>query len=390
MKKICVITGTRAEYGLLRPLVKKIHDDSELKLQLVATGMHLSPEFGLTYREIEEDGFIIDEKVEILLSSDTSTGISKSMGLAMIGFADALQRLQPDMIVVLGDRYEIFAAASAAMIHKIPIAHIHGGETTEGAFDEAMRHAITKMSYLHFTSTEAYRKRVIQLGENPDRVFNTGALGIENIKVLNLLGKNELEHSIQFKIEDPTALVTFHPVTLENHTAQVQFQELLNALDKAENLRIIFTKANADTEGRVINGMIDNYVEQTKHKSIAFTSLGQLRYLSVLKYVNLVIGNSSSGIVEAPSFHVPTINIGDRQKGRIQAQTVINCLPEKAEIYNAIHLGLSAEFNEAIRDVMNPYGDGDVSIKIIKEIKKVFQKNDINIKKKFFDIEFCG
>ena len=386
MKKICVITGTRAEYGLLRPLIKKIKEDPDLKLQIIATGMHLSPEFGLTYKEIEEDGFTIDEKIEILLSSDTASGIAKSMGLAMIGFADALQRLKPDMAVVLGDRYEIFAATSTAMILRIPIAHIHGGETTEGLIDEAIRHSITKMSYLHFTSTEEYRQRVIQLGENPARVFNTGAIGIESIRELPLLTKTQLEESIDFKIDKNTALVTFHPVTLEESTSRKQFQALVDALDTRENLKIIFTKANADTDGRVINQMIDDYVLANREKACAFTSLGQLRYLSALQYVDIVVGNSSSGIVEVPSFNIPTVNIGDRQKGRIQAETTINCKPVEEDIREAINLGLSNEFKNKIKDCKNPYGEGQVTDIIMREIKSVLEKGKVDIKKNFYDL----
>ncbi|WP_352418295.1 UDP-N-acetylglucosamine 2-epimerase [Proteiniborus sp.] len=385
MKKICIVTGTRAEYGLLRPLMKKINEDSELELQIIATGMHLSPEFGLTYKEIEENGYEIDEKVEILLSSDTAVGISKSMGLALIGFADAFERLKPDMVVLLGDRYEIFAAASTASIARIPIAHIHGGETTEGALDEALRHSITKMSYLHFTSTEEYKKRVIQLGESPDRVFNVGAIGIESIKELNLMGKEELEGSIGFDFGEKTALVTYHPVTLENCTSNEQFHELLNALNRFSSLKIIFTKANSDTDGRIINSMIDDYVKCNKNKSIAFVSMGQQRYLSAMKYVDLVIGNSSSGIIEAPSFKVPTINIGDRQRGRIQGENVINCEPVENEIYKAIELGLSDSFKEKLRNIKSPYGEGKVTEKVL-HIIKIFLRQEINLKKSFYDL----
>lgn len=385
MKKICVVTGTRAEYGLLRPLIKRIKEDNDLQLQLVATGMHLSPEFGLTYKEIEEDGFIIDEKVEILLSSDTAVGISKSMGLAMIGFADIFERLKPDMLVILGDRYEIFAATSAAMTARIPIAHIHGGETTEGAIDEVMRHSITKMSYLHFTSTEEYRKRVIQLGEEPSRVFNVGAIGIESIKTLYLLDKKELEESIKFKFGEKTALITFHPVTLEDDTSKKQFKDLLNVLDRFPNLKLIFTKANSDTNGRIINYMIDEYVNENKNRAISFTSMGQLRYLSAMRYSDIVIGNSSSGIIETPTFKVPTINIGDRQKGRIQAGNIINCKPIEKAIYKSIELGLSDSFEKKIENVKNPYGEGNVTEGILHIIKDFTGKN-INLKKKFYDL----
>ncbi len=384
MKKLCVITGTRAEYGLLRPLVKKINGEDKIQLQLIATGMHLSPEFGLTYKEIELDGFIIDEKIEMLLSSDTPVGISKSMGLAMIGFADAFKKLKPDMVVVLGDRYEIFAAASAATVARIPIAHLHGGETTEGAFDEAFRHAITKMSYLHFTSTEQYRKRVIQLGENPERVFCVGAIGIESIKQLRLLDKNQLEKDLKFTFDKMTALVTFHPVTLEESTSGQQFKELLNALNRFRDMKIIFTKANSDTDGKIINYMIDDYVKNNNDKSIAFTSMGQLRYLSAMNYLDLVIGNSSSGIIEAPSFRIPTVNIGDRQKGRIQGETVINCEPVECEIIKAIELGLSSKFKERVKNVENPYGDGNVTEKVLNILKEYLSK-DIMLKKTFYD-----
>lgn len=387
-KNICIITGTRAEYGLLCPLIKKINEDDQFNLQLVVTGMHLSPEFGLTYKQIEEDGYKIDEKVEILLSSDTSIGISKSMGLAMISFSEVFDRLKPDMVVVLGDRYEIFSAVSVASISRIPVCHLHGGETTEGAFDENLRHSITKMSYLHFTSTEEYRKRVIQLGESPDRVFNVGAIGIENIKKMNLLSKEKLERSINFKLDKKYAVVTFHPVTLENNTAKSQFKELLLALDKIKDLKVIFTKANSDTDGRIINNMIDEFVLTDKERFISFTSMGSLRYLSAIKYSDIVIGNSSSGIVEVPSFNKPTINIGDRQKGRIQAKSIINCKPVKNDIEKAIERALSDEFLENIKDVKNPYGDGNVSDKVIEKIKYFLENDKINLKKKFYDLEF--
>lgn len=384
MKKVCVITGTRAEYGLLKPLIKRMNEQKNLIIQIVATGMHLSPEFGLTYKEIESDGYKIDEKIEILLSSDTAIGISKSMGLAMISFSECFDRLQPDLIVVLGDRFEIFAAVSAATVAKIPVAHLHGGETTEGAFDEAFRHSITKMSYLHFTSTEEYRNRVIQLGEHPSRVFNVGAIGIENIKTLNLLSKRELEESINFKLGKHFALVTFHPVTLEEGTSEEQFRNLLEALDKFNELKIIFTKANADTDGRIINKMIDSFVEQNNERAIAFTSMGQLRYLSAMKYASLVIGNSSSGILEAPTFKVPTIDIGDRQRGRVQPNTVFNCKPIKEDIIVTIENVLKNQ--RFLEDNTNPYGDGEVSIKIVNVIKEFLEKGKISLKKSFYDL----
>ena len=381
-RKVCVITGTRAEYGLLYWLLKEIQNDKELELQLIVTGMHLSPEFGLTYKEIEKE-FKINKKIEMLLSSDTPVGISKSMGLAQISFAEAYAELKPDILIVLGDRYEIFSCVSAAMIAQIPIAHLHGGETTEGAFDESIRHSITKMSHLHFTAADEYKNRVIQLGENPSRVFNDGGLGIENIKRLKLLTKEEFEKSIDFKLNKKNILVTFHPVTLESSTAQEQFQELLNAVDELKDTNIIFTKANSDTDGRVINQMIDEYVVKNAHKSIGFTSLGQLRYLSALQYVDAMVGNSSSGLTEAPSFRIATINIGDRQKGRIKADSIIDCEPRKASITKVFEDIYTKNFQNALKIVNNTYGDGCASKKVIEEIKKVDLDNIL--KKPFYD-----
>jgi GDP/UDP-N,N'-diacetylbacillosamine 2-epimerase (hydrolysing) len=384
MKKICVVTGTRAEYGLLYWLMKEIEADKELQLQLIVTGMHLSPEFGLTYKEIEKE-FKIDKKIEMLLSSDTSIGISKSMGLAQISFAEAYEELKPDIVIVLGDRYEIFSAASAAMIGKIPIAHLHGGETTEGAFDESIRHSITKMSHLHFTATDEYKNRVIQLGEHPNRVFNVGGMGIENIKRLKLLTKEEFEKSIDFKLNKKNILVTFHPVTLEKSTAKEQFQELLDAIYELKDTNIIFTKANSDTDGRVINQMIDEYVAKNSDKSVVFVSLGQLRYLSALQFVDAMVGNSSSGLTEAPSFKIGTINIGDRQKGRIKADSVIDCEPNKSSIQQAFLKLYSKEFQELLRGVKNLYGEGCASTKIIEVIKKVHLENIL--KKSFYNLK---
>lgn len=383
MRKICVVTGTRAEYGLLYWLMKEIQSDEAMELQVIVTGMHLSPEFGLTYREIEKD-FSINRKIEMLLSSDTHIGISKSMGLAQISFAEAYDELSPDMVVLLGDRYEIFSAASAAMIAGIPIAHIHGGETTEGAFDEAIRHSITKMSHLHFTGTESYRRRVIQLGEDPDRVFNFGAPGLDNIYNLNLLSKDEFEKSIGFKLNKKNLLVTFHPVTLERSTAGDQFKNLLSALDSLSDTHIIFTKANADTDGRIINSMIDSYASANPSKAIAFTSLGQLRYLSALQYVDAVVGNSSSGLTEAPSFKIGTINIGDRQKGRIKANSVFDCAPDRDAISNALRHLYSREYQQRIHGTENPYGTGGAS----KKIAEVLRSNPVNhlLKKRFHDL----
>jgi GDP/UDP-N,N'-diacetylbacillosamine 2-epimerase (hydrolysing) len=382
-RKICVVTGTRAEYGLLYWLMKEIDADKDLKLQIIATGMHLSKEFGNTYQQIEKDSFTIDKKVDISLSSDTELAISKSMGLGMIGFSDAFNELKPDLIVVLGDRFEIFSAVSAAMIAKIPVAHLHGGETTEGAFDESIRHSITKMSHLHFAATNEYRDRIIQLGEQPNRVFNVGGLGIDNINRLKLLAKSDFEKDIDFELGEKNILVTFHPVTLENFSAKLQFQELLNFIDGLKNTRIIFTKANSDTGGRIINSMIDAYV--SKHdNTVAFISMGQLNYLSALQFMNAVVGNSSSGLLEVPSFNIVTIDIGDRQKGRIKADSVINCLPTQESIGSAFYKSCSEDFKNIVDNTKNPYGNGGAS-KIVVDIIKDYDLNGI-LKKTFYDL----
>jgi len=382
--KLCVVTGTRAEYGLLYWLMKEIQADPDLHLQLVVTGMHLSPEFGLTHKEIEKE-FTINKKIEMLLSSDTEIGISKSIGLAQISFAEAFEELNPDMIVLLGDRYEVFAAASAAMIARIPIAHLHGGETTEGAFDEAIRHSITKMSHLHFTASDKYRNRVIQLGEHPDRVFNVGGMGVENIQRLPLLSRSEFEKSIGFHLSEKNLLITFHPATLEDATAEAQFLHLLQVLDSLGGTSLIFTKANSDTNGRIINKMIDDFCMVNSHKSVGFASLGQLRYLSALQYVDAVVGNSSSGIAEAPSFKIGTVNIGDRQKGRIKAPSVIDCEPSEEGIRQAFQKLYSPEFKKCLSNVKNPYGDGCPSKRIIETIKNT--ELERIVKKTFFDLD---
>jgi GDP/UDP-N,N'-diacetylbacillosamine 2-epimerase (hydrolysing) len=386
MRKICVVTGSRAEYGLLYWLMKEIQQDAGLELQVIVTGMHLSPEFGLTYKEIEKE-FPINKKIEILLSSDTSIGISKSMGLAQISFAEAYAELRPEIVVVLGDRFEIFSAATAAMIARVPIAHIHGGETTEGAFDEAIRHSITKMSHLHFVATESYRHRVIQLGEDPDRVFNFGAPGLDSISNHKLLAKEKLEKEIGFKLGKKNLLVTFHPATLEENTAKEQFRQLLLALDEQKDTHNIFTKANADTDGRVINSMIDDYVAANPDRTVAFASLGQLRYLSALQYVDAVVGNSSSGLIEAPSFKIGTINIGDRQKGRIKAASVIDCAPDANAISEAIQQLYSADFQQSLVNTKNPYGQAGASKKIADILRTHSLKHIL--KKHFNDLTGC-
>ncbi len=381
--KICVITGTRADYGLLRWVMQGIKDDPDLNLQIIATGMHLSPEFGLTYLEIENDGFQIDRKVEMLTSSDTSVGIAKSMGLGLIGFADTLNDLKPDLIVVLGDRFEIFAAVSAALVARIPVAHLHGGETTEGAFDEALRHSITKMAHLHFVATEEYRQRVVQLGEQPERVHLVGGLGIDNVKRMKLLDRDALEASIDLKLGKKNLLITFHPVTLETASAEFQMTELLAALAKLEDTQLIFTMPNADTDGRKLISMVNEFVANHPN-SRAFTSLGQLRYLSCIAHVDGVLGNSSSGLAEVPSFRKGTINIGDRQRGRLQAKSVIQCDPSRADISAAIQTLYSVSFQKSLNEVQNPYGDGGASEKVLAIIKQISLEG--LAKKPFYDL----
>lgn len=383
-RKICVITSSRAEYGLLYWLMKQFQASNDFKLQLIVTGMHLSQEFGRIYKEIKKE-FKVNKKIEILLSSDTSIGISKSMGLTQISFSEAYEELNPDLILVLGDRYEIFSAAASAMIAKIPIAHIHGGELTQGAFDDSIRHSITKMSHLHFTATKKYKNRVIQLGEDTRKVFNVGGLGVENIKRNKILNKSEFEKSINFKLNLKNILVTFHPVTLENKTSKKQFKELLYVIEKLKDTNIIFTKSNSDTDGKIINKMIDDYVARNTHKSIAFTSLGQSRYMSALKHVDAVVGNSSSGLLEAPSFRIGTVNIGDRQKGRIKAKSVIDCSANKKEIKKAIDKIYSKKFQTLLKNVKNPYSGGNTSKKIVNVLKKI--SFPLSIKKKFYDIK---
>ena len=382
-RKICVITGTRADYGLLRWVMQGIKDDADLNLQIIATGMHLSPDFGLTYKAIEADGFEIDRKVEMLTSSDTPVGIAKSMGLGMIGFTDALKDLNPDLIVVLGDRFEIFSAAATALVARIPLVHLHGGERTEGAFDEAFRHSITKMAHLHFVAADEYKNRVIQLGEKPEHVFLVGGLGIDNIKRLQLLNLNALEGDLGFKFGKKNLLITFHPVTLENDSAVTQMQALLDALAKLEDTQLIFTMPNSDTDGRVLSKMVEQFSSQYANAH-AFTSLGQLRYLSCIAQVDGVVGNSSSGLAEVPSFKKGTINIGDRQSGRLQATSIINCDPEQKSITNAISILYSPSFQVNLSQASNPYGEGGASEKVVNVLKIINIKNIV--KKAFYDL----
>ncbi len=383
--KICIATGTRAEYGLLKPLLIAVKNEPNWQLQILATGAHLSPEFGLTYQEIEKDHFTIDKKVEMLLSADTSSSIVKSMGIAMMGFADALQDLNPDLLVILGDRYEMLSLASSALIFNIPIVHLHGGEITEGAYDDAIRHSITKMSHVHFTSTGDYKNRIIQLGENPENVYNVGAIGLDSIKNLELLDRTILEQDLNVRFKKYNYQVTFHPSTLDLRAPEEQFEILLKAIDQQEDSFFIFTKSNADTGGRIINQMIDSYVSKNKEKARAFTSLGNLRFLSLVKMCDAIVGNSSSGILEAPSLKTLTINIGDRQKGRIQAKSVINVKVEENEILDAFESVKRNSLNSEGVDFFNPYGDGSTTEKIMKVLRSIDLKNFRT--KKFHDLK---
>ena len=382
-RKICVITGTRADYGLLRWVMQGIKDSTVLTLQLIVTGMHLSPEFGLTYKEIEHDGFQIDRKVEILLSSDTSVGIAKSMGLGCIGFSDALNELQPDLILVLGDRFEIFTAVASALVARIPVEHLHGGEITEGAFDDALRHSITKMSHLHFVAAEDYGRRVIQLGEQPERVFLVGGLGIDGIKRASLLSREDLELSIDFKLGLRNLLITFHPATLEGQDLAQQMAELLSALDELVDTSLIFTMPNADTGSRKLADMVKSFV--ASHPNCrAYTSLGQLRYLSCMQFMDGVVGNTSSGLTEAPSMAIGTINIGDRQKGRLAATSVIHCAPTLGEIRIALKKLYEPSFRSALAQTVNPYGDGGASEKIV-EVLASYPIDEL-VQKRFYNL----
>ena len=387
MRKICVVTATRAEYGLLKCLLEDIQNDSVLELQLISTGSHLSPEFGLTNQQILDDGFVVNKTVEILLSSDTPVGVSKSMGLAQISFSEAFDELKPDIVVVLGDRYELVPIVSAANIARIPVAHLSGGELTEGAIDELIRHAITKLSQLHFTAMDEYSKRVIQMGELPERVFTVGEVGLDNLLRMQLMSKDEFENSISCKLKERNLLFTYHPETTQD-IAEVErdFREILSALDTLEHTLVIFTKANADVGGRLINKMIDEYVAENTEKAIAFTSLGQLRYLSALQYMDAVVGNSSSGIVEAPSFKLATINIGNRQKGRVRANSTIDVSVNKADLTSALAEVYTPEFMVSLKHIVNPYGRGNSSEKVVQTLKTV-ELSSLKTKQ-FYDVKY--
>ncbi len=386
-KQIGVLTATRAEFGLLKPLIIGLLKEEFCETKVLVTGTHLSSAFGSTYKEIEEAGIPIENKIECIMEGDAPRDISNNMAMAIMGFGKYFDKNRLDLLIVLGDRYETMAVCIAAMNAKIPIAHIHGGESTEGVIDEAIRHSITKMSQIHFVSTEIYRKRVIQLGEHPNRVFNVGALAVENIKNTDFLSKGELGKELGIEIEGKYGIVTFHPVTLEDGDDVEQFEQILAALDEFPDILFIITKANADAGGRRINKRIDEYVK-TKRNVVAITSLGVRRYLSALKECIVVIGNSSSGISEAPCLHVPTVNIGSRQKGRLMPASVLCCEPIKSAIVDAVNQAVSEEFHEKIQSMINPFGDGETSVKIIEILRLMFEKEEnIGVIKKFYDIE---
>lgn len=382
-KKVTVFTGTRAEYGLLYWLLKDIQSDEELSLQLLVSGMHLSPEFGETYRQIEKDGFKIDEKIEILLSSDSAVGTAKSMGLGILGFADALSRLSPDVLVILGDRFEALAAAQTAMILRIPVVHLHGGEITEGAYDDAIRHAITKLSYLHATSTEEYRQRVIQLGEAPERVFNVGAIGLDHLNRGTFMSVEELAASLQFPLQKPYVVVTYHPVTLADEEPTASFNALLEALDKYPDVQVILTYPNADDGGRKIIPLLEAYAAKQPLRVLAIPSLGQVRYLSAIKHAAAVVGNSSSGIIEVPSLDVPTVNIGMRQKGRLAATSVLHCDATTLDIHAALEVAFGRSYKAPDAQVHNPYGQGNASQQVISMLKNL----KFTSVKSFYDVK---
>jgi GDP/UDP-N,N'-diacetylbacillosamine 2-epimerase (hydrolysing) len=364
--------------------MKDIQEVPEFELPIIVTGMHLSPEFGQTYKEIVKDGFHIYKKVEMLLSGDTPSAITKSTGLGMIGFADAFTDLKPDLLLVLGDRFEILAASIAALYARIPIAHIHGGETTTGVFDESIRHSITKMAYWHFVAADEYKKRVVQLGENPERVFNVGGLGVDAIKKAKLLSQKELMEKTRIEFGKKNLLVTYHPVTLEKDTSKKHFQSLLSVLGELRDVNLIFTMPNADSDGRIIKQMISDFVNRYKERSLSFTSMGHINYLSTLQFVDGVIGNSSSGLAEAPTFKVGTINIGDRQKGRLKAKSVIDCEPTKESIQNAVDRLYSEDFQKMLQSVVNPYGEGNSTEKIMDVLKN--KPIPEETKKEFYDL----
>ena len=382
MKKVCVVTGSRAEYGLLRWTMQEINSSSRLKLQLIVTGMHLASKYGKTIKQIRLDGFKVDQKVKMSLNSDSTIGVAKSIESSISGFVKAYKKLKPDLILLLGDRFDIFTAAVASLISRIPIAHLHGGELTEGAYDDAMRHSITKMSHFHFVAAKDYRKRVIQLGENPSTVFNVGGFGIENINKLKLIKKKILEKDLGFTFCKKNLIITFHPVTLEKHETSKQIDELLKALLSLKNTGLIFTMPNADTDNSIIFKKIKFFCKKVKNAKY-FKSLGQIRYLSCIQYADGVVGNSSSGLLEVPSFKKGTINIGDRQRGRLQASSVINCKPKYILIKRSLKYLFSKTFQNKLKKVKNPYGDGNSS----KIVVGILEKQNLSnlLKKRFYN-----
>ncbi len=383
-RKICVVTGTRAEYGLLHGLMKSINNHNEFELQTLVTGMHLSPEFGLTYKNIKEDGFKINRKIEILLSSDNPASISKSVALGLISFADSFNELKPNLIIILGDRFEALSAAIAASFAKIPILHIHGGEVTVGAFDESIRHSITKMSWWHFVAAKEYKNRVIQLGENPKRVFNVGGFGVDLIKKTKLISKNQLMNELGIKFGDKNLLITYHPETLDEESSKNKMKVILEALHNFDDINLIFTMPNADQENYALKQLINDFVLLHRDRSIAFNSMGHVNYLSTLQFIDGVVGNSSSGLLEAPTFNIGTINIGERQKGRLKASSVIDCDISTESINNAINTLYTKKFNKVIMATKNPYGNGGAVKKVFNFLKK--EKFPKTLKKDFFDL----
>lgn len=387
-RRICIFTGTRADYGHLYHLLKLADTDPETELQILASGAHLCAEFGNTIKVIENDGFKIAAKVDMQLSSDTSTAIARSMGIGLKGFAEAFEQLQPDILVILGDRFEALAVAQAAMINGIPIAHIHGGETSEGAVDEMIRHAITKMAHYHFTAAEPYRRRVIQMGEDPGRCFNFGAPGLDHLQHMQYLSQEELEQQLDFKFKNRNYLVTYHPATMGNEDPGRAFSEILKACRQMPDDGFFFTFPNADTDGRQIIRMIEEYTAQNPEQAGCSPNLGQLRYLSFMRLANAVIGNSSSGLVEAPAMKIPTINIGIRQQGRLRSDSVIDAEPDAAAILTAIKKADSADFQKRLAESTPAYGMGNVSQAILQKLKELpLQRFMI---KKFFDIPGTG
>ena len=383
--RVGVVTSSRADYGLLYWLIKELNDDSSIDLKLMITGSHLLKKHGYTKDKIISDGFKISDEIQIY-DNNSEINVASAFSKCIDSFNETLQNSKIDILVLLGDRYEILSVAIAATLLNIPIAHIHGGESTFGSYDESFRHSITKMSHLHFTSTSEYAKRVIQLGEFPERGHNVGALGIESIRKLKLISKKELEEKICFSFNKKNILVTYHPTTIDAISSSVQINNILSALDCIDEVNIIFTSANADTDGEIINQAIKKYVTKNKNKSIFIPSLGQLKYLSVLKHFDCIVGNSSSGIIEAPSMKIPTLNIGDRQKGRVQSRSILNSRNNVKEISENLKVALSDDFKNLVKSVVNPYDGGNSSKKIIEIIKSNSYGVSI-LKKQFYDIK---